>query len=227
MNREEKLCRYRHLRAINKRQQSDALDYVSQTAMLDCARRLGLARGRTLMLDNPDEMTLVYDLAVHAGVGGRSRAIGRYADRVRPPLGSDDALMLAAALDARFGLWAVEGRHETVGLHINHMMGGEQAWLIDEALEASCPNDRIFAGRLMTVGDFVMTCGVVVPVDEIVVMEACGSMPRWFVTSEADIVQDPRFAIAIFRAVIRTGTMEGVRYIDPAKVDLLEAMQAG
>jgi hypothetical protein len=53
MNRNEKLARYRHLRAINKRQQTGALDCVSQAAMLDCARRLGLARGRTLILDDP------------------------------------------------------------------------------------------------------------------------------------------------------------------------------
>jgi hypothetical protein len=135
--------------------------------------------------------------------------------------------MLAAALDTRFGLWAVERRDATVGLHITNMMGGEQAWLMDESLEASCPNDRIFASRLMTVDDFVMTCGAIVPVDEVVVLEACGSMSRWFVTSEADIVQDPRFAIAMFRAAIRTGTMAGVRFIDPTKQDLLEAMQAG
>ena len=85
MNRDEKLARYRHLRAINKRQQTGALDCVSRAAMLDCARRLGLARGRTLILDDPDEMTLVFDLVVHAGIGGRSRAIDRYADKVRPP----------------------------------------------------------------------------------------------------------------------------------------------
>jgi hypothetical protein len=43
--REHILLRYRHLRAINKCQQSDALELVSPTTMLDCARRLGLRTG--------------------------------------------------------------------------------------------------------------------------------------------------------------------------------------
>ena len=45
MNREELLRRYRHLRAINKRQQTAALDCVSQTTLLDCAADSALRVG--------------------------------------------------------------------------------------------------------------------------------------------------------------------------------------
>src|SRR5271157_5323162 len=194
MDRAEKLQRYRRLRAINKRQQSDALDYVSPTSRLDCARRLGLARGRSLVLDNPDEMTLVFDLVVHAGKGGRSRAIERYADKVRPAPGSDEALMLTAAWNAKFALWQVEGRHDVVGLDIRDIVRGESLWLIDESLEASCPIGLVLANRLMRIDDFVRTGGVTVPVDETVIMEAWESMPRWSAASRAKMLKDPRFA---------------------------------
>jgi hypothetical protein len=227
MSREEKLRRYRSLRAINTRQQSDALDFISQTAMLDCARRLGLACGRSLVLDNPDELTLAFDLMVHTARGGRRRGIDRYAEKVRPPPGSDEEFMLTAARNAKFAVWQVEQRHQEIGLRILDIVSNEVIWLIDESLEASCPDGHMFASRLIAVDDFVMTCGVVVPIDELVILEAWKSMPRWSPASQAEMVQDPRFAMGIFRAAIRTRIMDGVRYIDPTKQDLLEAMRAG
>ena len=227
MDREETLRRYRHLRAINGRQQTDALNCVSKTAMLDCARRLGLTRGRTIVLDDPDEMSLVFDLVVHAGQGGRSRAIERYADKVRPAPGSDDALMLTAARNAKFAIWQVEGRHDVVGVDIRDSVSQEKLWLIDEALEASCPIGLVLVGRLMTVDDFVMTCGVAVPINEMVIIEAWKSMPRRTTASRAEILQDPRFATTMFRAAIRTGIMQGVEFRDAAEQDLLEAAPAG
>ena len=174
MNRDEKLARYRHLRAINKRQQTGALDCVSRAAMLDCARRLGLARGRTLILDDPDEMTLVFDLVVHAGIGGRSRAIDRYADKVRPLPGSDDELVLTAARNARFTMWEVERRHPIAGLHVVDVATGDTLWLIDESFESSCRPGHVCASRLIAVDDFVMAAGAFVPVDETVLMEVRG-----------------------------------------------------
>ena len=38
-----------------------------------------LAQGRTLILDDMEEMNYVFDLAIHTGPPGRSRAIDRYA----------------------------------------------------------------------------------------------------------------------------------------------------
>jgi hypothetical protein len=109
--------------------------------MLDCARRLGLAHGRTLMVDNESEMTFVFDLAIHTHVSGRSRAIDRYAAKHPPLAGSDGALMLAAAQKASFAVWRVENRHETIGLQITDVVHEEQLSLIDESLEASCPSE--------------------------------------------------------------------------------------
>src|SRR5579859_3181949 len=116
MTREDKLARCRHLREINKRQQSEALDLVSQATMLDCAHRLRIARGRTLMFDNPDEMTLVFDLVVHAGVGGRTRAIDRYAAKHIPEPGTSEALMLSMVRQAKFAVSTIEQQHELIGV---------------------------------------------------------------------------------------------------------------
>lgn len=224
MDREELRCRYRRLREINKRHQNGALAHVSQATMLDCARRLGLAHGRTLVMDNPDEMNLIFDLVVYAAKAGRSRGIDRYAERHRPTPGSDEELMLTAAQNAKFGMWRVERRHEVFGIYVVDIFSNETLWLVDESLEANCPNGLVFVGRLMMIGDFAITCGVIVPIGIEMIMEAWDAMPRWSAASRAEMVQDPRFAMGIFRAALRTGTMDRVQYLDPGELDQLEAM---
>jgi hypothetical protein len=134
--------------------------------------------------------------------------------------------MLAAAQAARFAVWKVGLRHDIAGLDITDVISNEEHWLIDESLEASCPVGRMFAGRLMRVEGFVMTTGAIAPVDGLVFAEMQRSMPRWPITSEGDALRDPRFAMAVFRAAIRTGGTEGLRFIDPGKENLLEAMRA-
>lgn len=226
-DRERKLQRYRHLRAINKQQQSAALNSVSTTALLDCARRLGLTRGRTITLGSEDEMNLVYDLVVHAGLGGRSSAIARYAAKIQPPPGSDEEKILVAVRSASFAVLEVERRDETVGIHVRDIVSNEVYWLIDEGLEASSALGYIFASRLMAVDDFVMTCGVVVPMNELVLIEAWRSMPRVSSASRIELMQDPRLATALYRAALNVGAMEGVRFLDPGTGELQAALLAG
>src|SRR5262245_19408965 len=59
------LARYRQLREISKRHHHDILKLISGDAMLQQARRLGLAQGRTLILDDMEEMSYVFDLAIY------------------------------------------------------------------------------------------------------------------------------------------------------------------
>lgn len=55
-SRGEVLARYRRLREISKRHLSDAMKYLSQDTILHHARRLGLMLGRTVIVDNMDEL---------------------------------------------------------------------------------------------------------------------------------------------------------------------------
>ncbi len=65
-SRAEILTRYRRLREISKNHHHEILNFVSSDFMLRQARRLGLAVGGTLVLDDIEEMNYVYDLAIHA-----------------------------------------------------------------------------------------------------------------------------------------------------------------
>jgi hypothetical protein len=213
MTRNEVLDRYRHLRAISTEHHNAALKFLARFTILEHARRLGLAEGKALFVQNEAELTLVFDLAIYTARAGRSRAIDRYAQAAQLLEGSDEALMLKAMRRARFSVWQVRGRHETAGLIVSDLLRKVDAWLVDERLEATAPDGMAFAARLCDPDSFAMTAGVVVPVDRELFDEILtdslnlGALQH---TQPARLADDPRFATAIYRAAIDQGVMDQV-----------------
>jgi hypothetical protein len=215
MSREEILTRYRGLREISKRHQTEAIRFVPQSALLDQARRIGLAIGQTLVAESMDELTLAFDLALYTAPPGRSRGIERYARSVAVPTGSDDAEVLQAMCQARFSVWQVERRHETAGLIVRDLMREDSLWLVDEGLEQTAPEGMSVAMRVITLETFAMTCGVIVPIDGMLLDEVFEEV-LGRLRGEADaIANDRRFATALYRKAVQEGLMDQVGLIDP------------
>jgi len=214
-SRAEVLARYRHLRGISKHHNSAAMRFLSSDAVLIHARRLGLAEGRTFILDSMDEMTLALDLAVYTAPAGRSRAIDRYARGTSFPRGSDEAAVLEAMCNARFAIIMVEERHPAAGLLVTDVFRQTDFWLVDEGLETWLDEEVPYVTRYYKPDDFAMTAGVGMPLDLALLEAAAATLPQLKDKSPADLVGDRRFAEAIYRAAIATGAMEGVSYQDP------------
>jgi hypothetical protein len=215
MTRDEVLQRYRHLRLISIGHHSGALKFLSRQALLEHAKRLGLAAGGMLVAESEAEMTLVFDLALYTAKEGRSRALDRYARATPLPPGSDAARMLEAMRHARFSVWRINQRHETAGLIITDVLREADVWLVDvwlvdEQLETSAPEDLCFAGRICQPDDFAMSCGVVVPVYRELLEEVTLDMLAWRRSDPERVAEDPRFALAIYRAAIDGGILNNV-----------------
>lgn len=147
LTRPDVLEHYRHLRTISTKLHTGALKFVARSTLMGQAKRLGLAAGHTLIVDNDAEMTLVFDLAIHTAKDGRSRAIDRYAKALPPPAGFDAARMLEAMRRTTFSIWKIERRHDAVGLVVTDVLREEEIWLIDVALESSGADGMLFASR--------------------------------------------------------------------------------
>jgi hypothetical protein len=219
-NRRDILTRYRYLREIGKRHNSAVMGFVSNDTVLAHARRLGLASGRTFLLDSMDEMTLVFDLVIHTASTGRSRAIDRYARSTSFPRGSDEAAVLEAMCNACFAIIVVKERHPAAGLLVTDVFRETDFWLVDEGLEMSLDEKTPYATRYYKPYEFAMTAGVGMPVDEVLLEEAGAMIPQLKAKSPAEMVGDRRFAEAIYRAALAAGIMETVRYQDPEGDDI-------
>ena len=210
MTRDQILERYRHLRAISTGHHSGALKFLSRQALLEHAKRLGLATGGMLVAESEAEMTLVFDLALYTAKEGRSRALDRYARATPLPPGSDAGRVLEAMRHARFSVWHIKQRHEAAGLIIADVLRESDVWLMDEQLEASAPEGLSFAGRICEPDRFAMSCDVVVPVYRELMEEVTLDMLAWRRGDPERVAQDPRFAIAIYRAAIDSGILNNV-----------------
>ena len=108
LSRGEVLARYRRLREISKHHHNEALNHIRGR---DPAPRapIGLGAGKTLILDDMEELNYAFDLAIHTASADRSRAIDRYARSARLVPGSDEMLVLDAMRAARFRFLASNG----------------------------------------------------------------------------------------------------------------------
>ena len=217
MPRSEILARYRRLRQISKEQHEAVLDIIAPDVLLDWARRLDLTEGKAVVLENDNEMTLPEDLAIYLPRLGRSHPLDRYVRAARFAPGSDEAIVLAAMRRARFSLWRIERRHPTTGLILRDLLRGEEAWLVDEAMETNAPPRLEMAARLLQPESFAMTARIIVPIlpDLMTLPEP---MEEVFTRTPAlrrlqgnTLAGDPRFAVGIYRAAVATRAMDFVR----------------
>jgi hypothetical protein len=211
-SRAEIIDRYRKFRSISIRHNNGAMKCLSTDAFMEQARRLGIMRGRTLILNSEDELTLVHDLTLYARQGGRKRPLDRYAASQRLSPDSDDARVLDAMLAARFALIRVERRHPEAGMIVSDLTRGEEFWLVDEGMEASVPVGYTMATRVYAPEGFHMAAGVFVPLDGVLLMSAVKRRPLLLRMDQDEAVDDRRFAEALYREAIEAGVMERVRF---------------
>jgi hypothetical protein len=214
-SREEIIDRYRRFRAINRTHNNRALKCLSNEALMEQARRLGIARRRTLILNTEDELALVWDLALYARQGGRKRPLDRYASSQRLPSDSDEARVLDAMLASRFVLIRVERRHPEAGLIVSDLMRGKEFWLVDEGMEATAPVGLKMATRVFSPDDFHMSSGVFVPLASGFLLSALARRPLLARMDLDEAAEDRRFAEAIYREAIQAGVMERVIFQHP------------
>jgi hypothetical protein len=211
--RDEIIRRYRHLRGISKCINNGLLELVPRAAIIKQARRLGLTLGRTLVLDSMDQMAFLYDLAIYTAPPDRTRAIDRYARAARFQPGSDDARVLKAMRNARFVLGTIERRHETAGLVMRDLLRETDLWLVDEGLERSIADGTALVTRVYTPDEFSVTCGVMMPVDKMILEDAFDEvLPRLKNHTPEEICNDRRFAETIYRTAMASGVMDEIGF---------------
>jgi len=218
--REEITGRYRHLREVSRRINEGLLKLVSGNTIVKQARRLGLTLGRTLLLDTMDQMAFLFDLAIYTAPPDRTSAIERYARTARFEAGSDQARVFEAMRKARFVLGTVERRHETAGLIIGDVFRQADFWLVDEGLESSLKEGTVLATRVFTPDEFSVTCGVMMPLDTMILEDVIEELrPRLRNHALEEVCDDRRFAETIYRTAMACGIMDTIAFRDPTSED--------
>ncbi len=166
---------------------------------------------------------LVFDLVIFTASERRSRAIDRYARKARVGAGGEEKLVLDAMVRDRFSIWRIERRHETAGIVVSDMLRGGELWLLEPALEEECEFATI-AARICRFDDFAMTCGLPLPLDSVMLEEVASDPLAFRHADPKQVADDPRFAIAIYRAALDCGVLDMIATgdEDAERIDMAE-----
>ena len=121
--------------------------------------------------------------------------------------------MLDAMCKARFSIWGVERRQQTAGLILKDLFRKQYVWLIDEGLEQTAIPGDLYASRVIVLDDFAMTCGVVLPVDLVMLKEVLAEVQYCLRGGRTRMADDRRFAAAIYRNAVELGVIDDVAFI--------------
>lgn len=160
---------YEAYRAIRERILSAAARRIPQASAASQARALGLWRGKEVKFTNEAQFQLVLDLGVFAPVGGHSRALDREAKAGEYAEGSEESRVLAALSRAHFTIFRVGPPHPEGGVVGEDLLRGTPLRIEDQMLAREEVQGTGFAGRLMRIDGFEMTCGALAPItDEVI-----------------------------------------------------------
>lgn len=204
------LTRYRHLRQISNKLHQSVLDIIAADVLIDWARRLDMTEGKAVVPETEDELTLPEDLAIYLPRLGHPHPLDRYA-RVAS-FGPDEAVVFTAMCRARFSLWRIERRHHITGLILRDLLRDEEIWLVDETMERRSTPGLKMAARLLQPDSFAMTARIIVPLLPHLMEETFARAPALRHVQSRVLADDPRFAIAVYRAAVTLGAIHSVRF---------------
>ncbi len=218
MSTEDLLTRYRELRGFVAEFQTAAIDSTPVAVMMEQAKRLGLVEHGALRPGSRTEMTMVFDMIVHTAKEGRTRGIDRIAKQKAPPADSTAATVMRALQTAEFAVWRVEGPHPEAGVLAHDLLRRQSFWLLDEWLSRSAKKGDRFVARLMEMGDYKISCGVIVPLNDTVFELAAADARAVKAPTAEAMLKDRRFAEIFYRAAVAGGAMRGVAFRDPEEI---------
>jgi hypothetical protein len=182
---------------------------------LTCAKKLGLSRGDTLVLDSEDELSVLMDycLLSHRRAGKTLAQI--YKDRHPPSPGSDEAYLLDAFLSSWYSLFQVQSVTPGIGATLKDLIQARSLLLVDVGLSQSAASGIAFAGRVMPFAEWHMTTGALLPIPshsgEAVRRAALKYLPR---LHDGRLPPGPEAALAaeVTRILHRAGAATHIRY---------------
>jgi hypothetical protein len=194
---------------------------LPRTAVPECGKKLGLVKSGTLILNNDDEIAVVYDYCIHHFRRGGRNEIERYLEDAAVESKAADSELLQAMRRARFSLFRVEEISPHRGARVRDLVSGQHLDLLDSSVCDTATPGTIVAGRLLPLPGFTMSTGILVPIPEHVVENQIEPVIRTFFRNRAEEsgsplapAQEAAFAARILRIALHASGEDNVFYSD-------------
>lgn len=220
VDRKTAFQRYKQLRTVaSELTQSTLLKKLPKGALLDCAKKLGMAQGKYLTIEYEDELAILFDYCLFTYRVGGKNVIERYLMTNPPPPNSDEMQILKAKSQAWYSVFRAEHVEKGYGVVLRDLIRDKEYVLMDQGMGSSAKPTMIFAGRLICFADFCMTSGTFLPIADPRLRSEVEGLIRKLFMNRGDKIKDglpsgveASFSAQVIRAALRAGVLKKMRY---------------
>ena len=218
---EERIDRYKEWRAAGRDLNLALIKQLPQAALPECGKKVGLVKAGTLILNNDDEIAVLYDYCLHHYLRGGKNAIERYLENTPPPSESREATLLNAMLDSRYSVFKVLEIRPHQGASLLDLVRGDTLGLMDISVSETGEPGLVLSGRILRLEDFHLSSGTLIPLPEPVFDDKIKPILRKFLKSDEpgekpqmSPGQQAAFTAEILRVSLHAGGEDNVFYTD-------------
>lgn len=218
-NKSSKLKRYKRLRKTGKKLNIELMEMIPKKAILKNAKMFRMLKRNTLMLENEDELSILFDYCIHNYRQKGKNIVKQYLENTPPAPVSDEMILLRALSESYYSLFQIKQVHKGEGATLLDIIRNKSLFLMDMGIGTSAIIDMIFAGRIMNVGDFYMTTGSFISLNgEILEKNIMPIIRKFFKAKNIGTILPParesKFSAEIIRASLKAGALDFMKYDD-------------
>ena len=157
---------YRRFRALGRSFNPGLIKQLPPAALPESAKKLGLYKAGTLILNQDDEIAVAYDYCLHHHRRGGKNLIDRTLENTPPAVDSDEWRYLKALSEAHFSVFRIEDILPRRGARLADLVTGDSLAIMDLGLNSTGMPGTLVAGRLLRFDGFAMSTGTLVPIHE-------------------------------------------------------------
>lgn len=213
----ERTERYSQIRAAGRALNVELAKLLPKAAVPEHGKKLGLVKAGTLVLNNEDEIAILYDYAIHAHRFGEKSVRDRYLEShpAPEPLVTE---VLEAMNKAWFSVFRVEHILPGLGAHLRDLISGTELELTDMGLAGTGQNGLLLCGRILPLSDFNMSSGTLLPVSELTYTDrltpVIGKFYRDDRTKPLSHTQVTAFSAQVIRVALQNGGEDASFFTD-------------
>lgn len=218
---EELIDRYKQVRAVGRDLNLNLVKQLPKAAVPECGKKLGIFKAGTLILNNDDEIAILYDYCLYHYRRGGKNVIERYLENSPPPHDSTEMAFLQAMQASYFSIFRVAGIQANQGASLIDLTTDKTLPLLDIGLSETGSPGLVLAGRVLPFADFNMSSGTLIPLPESVYTDKIVPILRKYIKPDEvgnkpvlSTGQQAALTAEIIRVSLHAGGADNVFYTD-------------
>ncbi len=212
---------YKQLRAIGRDLNLTLVKQLPKAAVPECGKKLGLFKAGTLILNNDDEIAILYDYCLYYYKRGGKNTIERFFDNSPPLPDSIESDILQAMRGSFYSIFRVINIIPNQGANLLDLLTNNEINIIDIGLSETGYLGLTITGKLLPFADFHMSSGTLIPLPDGVYEEKITPIiNKFFKTNDPSNMtalsagQEASFTAEIIRVSLHFGGEDNVFYTD-------------